>query len=126
MTAPASQSCGRLLGLAFSVSGVAHLLCPRAFEPVNRLAFDDNVRRHVIVNGTIETALGLAILNPRIRRAAYAATAVYGSYFIANVLRQRREKSPPTRRWRYAGSRMGGGGPSIPTGPRLAVGSPKR
>ena len=26
-------------GLALTVSGVAHLVCPSAFEPVNRLAF---------------------------------------------------------------------------------------
>ena len=33
-------------GLALTVSGVAHLVCPPAFEPVNRLAFKDNIRAH--------------------------------------------------------------------------------
>lgn len=85
-----STSHATLLGVAFGVLGPAHLLCPRAFEGVNRLAFDSNIRGHIIINGIIETALGLAFLSPRIRPAAYPATAVYGTYFIANVLHRQR------------------------------------
>jgi uncharacterized membrane protein len=77
-------------GLTFTVSGAAHILCPRAFEWVNRLAFKDSIRTHVIINGTIEAALGLAILKPRTRRAAYAATAAYLTYFTASLLRRQR------------------------------------
>ena len=73
-------------GLALTVSGVAHLVCPRAFEPVNRMAFADSIRAHVLVNGTIEAALGLALLNSRTRRAALAATIVYLTYFNAHLL----------------------------------------
>jgi hypothetical protein len=47
-------------GRALTVSGVAHLVCPPAFEPVNRLAFKDNIRVHLLINGSIEAALGLA------------------------------------------------------------------
>ena len=87
MTRPL-ESYATILGVGFGVLGPAHLLCPRAFEGVNRLAFDRNIRRHIVINGIIETALGLAILTPRTRHAACAATAVYGTYFIANVLRR--------------------------------------
>jgi len=75
------------------VLGPAHLLCPRAFEGINRLAFDGNIRGHIIINGIIETALGLAILQPRTRQASYAATVVYGTYFIANVLHRQRART---------------------------------
>ena len=88
-----SQSHAKLLGLAFGVLGPAHLLCPRAFEGITRLAFNGNIRRHTILNGTIESALGLAILKPRTRQAAYAATAAYGTYFIANVLHRQRART---------------------------------
>ena len=41
-------------GFALVGSGLAHLLLPRAFEPVNRTAFKDNIRAHVLINGSIE------------------------------------------------------------------------
>ena len=77
-------------GLALTVSGVAHLVCPPAFEPVNRLAFKDNIRAHVLINGSIEAALGLALLNSRTRRAALAATLAYLTYFNASLLHAQR------------------------------------
>ncbi|MFG1929224.1 hypothetical protein ACGFK1_01010 [Mycobacterium sp. NPDC048908] len=73
-------------GLALTVSGIAHLLCPAAFEPVNRLAFKDNIRAHVLINGSIEAALGIALLNSRTRQAALAATLAYLTYFNASLL----------------------------------------
>ena len=88
-----SKSHATLLGVAFGVLGPTHLLCPRAFEGITRLAFDGNIHGHIITNGIIETALGLAILRPRTRQAAYAATAVYGTYFIANVLHRLRART---------------------------------
>lgn len=77
-------------GLALTVSGLAHLLWPRAFEPVNRLAFKDNVRAHVLINGSIEAGLGLALLNARTRQAALAATLAYLTYFSASLLHTQR------------------------------------
>ena len=80
-------------GLALTVSGVAHLVCPPAFEPVNRLAFKDNIRAHVLINGSIEAALGLALLNSRTRRVALATTHAYLTYFNASVLYTQRALS---------------------------------
>jgi uncharacterized membrane protein len=77
-------------GRALTMSGVAHLVCPPAFEPVNRLAFKDNIRAHVLINGSIEAALGLALLNARTRPAALAATLAYLTYFNASLLYRQR------------------------------------
>jgi uncharacterized membrane protein len=79
-----------LAGLALSASGIAHLLCPRAFEPVNRMAFKDHVRAHVLINGSIEAGLGSALLNSRTRRAAVVATVSYLTYFIVSLLARQR------------------------------------
>ena len=73
-------------GLALMASGIAHLLRPSAFESVNRMAFNDSIRAHVLINGSIEAGLGLAFLNPRTRRAAVAATVAYLTYFNASLL----------------------------------------
>ena len=77
-------------GSALAASGVAHLLLPQAFEPVNRMAFKDNIRAHVLINGSIEAGLGLALLDSRTRRIALAVTAVYLTYFNASVLYRQR------------------------------------
>ncbi len=106
MKSKRSQSGGWVVfgGLALTASGIAHLVRPRVFESVNRLAFKDRIRAHVVVNGTIEAALGLALINPPTRRAAVAATVAYLTYFNASVLRRQRflrVSSPsPLRRYR--------------------------
>ena len=77
-------------GLALTASGITHLVWPRAFESVNRLAFKDRIRAHVLINGGIEIGLGLALLNPRTRRAAMATTVTYLTYFHVSVLHRQR------------------------------------
>ncbi len=85
-----SESWALLGGLGLTASGIAHLLRPSAFESVNRMAFADRIRAHVLINGSIEAGLGLALLNSRTRRAAVAATVVYLTYFNASVLYRQR------------------------------------
>ena len=77
-------------GSALAASGFAHLLRPRAFESVNRMAFKNHIRAHVLINGSIETGLGLALLNTRTRRAAQVATIAYLTYFNASLLYRQR------------------------------------
>lgn len=60
------------------------------FEPVNRLAFKDNIRAHVFIIGSIEAALGLALLNSRTRRAALPATLAYLTDFNASLVHTQR------------------------------------
>jgi uncharacterized membrane protein len=79
-------------GWALTTSGIAHLAYPRAFDSVNRLAFKDHIRAHVLLNGSIEAALGLALLNRRTRRAALAATVAYLTYFNANLMYRQRAR----------------------------------
>ena len=80
-------------GLALMASGIAHLLRPSAFESVNRMAFKDSIRAHVLINGSIEAGLGLALLNSRARRAALAATVAYLTYFNASLVRRQRVRA---------------------------------
>lgn len=87
---PRSERWALIGGSALAASGVAHLLCPRAFEPVNRMAFENRIRAHVLINGGIEAALGLALLDSRTRRTAAIATAVYLTYFNASLLHRQR------------------------------------
>jgi uncharacterized membrane protein len=54
------------------------------------MAFKDRVRTHVLINGSIEAGLGIALLSPRTRRAAMAATLVYLTYFNASLLYRQR------------------------------------
>lgn len=79
-----------LAACALGASGIAHLLRPRAFETVNQMAFEGHIRAHVLINGSIEAGLGLALLNPRTRRAAMAATVAYLTYFNASLLGRQR------------------------------------
>ena len=62
-------------------------ICVRTGESV---AFKDNIRAHVLINGSIEAALGLALLNSRTRRPALAATLAYLTYFNASLLHRQR------------------------------------
>ncbi len=103
MTSASTRTFARwpvLAGAALTASGIAHVVRPRAFEPVNRLAFGDHIRAHVLVNGSIEAGLGLALLDPRLRRPAAVALVVYLTYFNANVvwrqLRIRGRPMPPS------------------------------
>jgi uncharacterized membrane protein len=79
-----------LAGSALTASGVAHLLRPSAFESVNRMAFKSRIRAHVLINGSIEAGLGLAMINSRTRRAAIAATIAYLTYFNVSLLYRQR------------------------------------
>jgi hypothetical protein len=54
------------------------------------MAFKDSIRAHVLINGSIEAGLGLALLTSLTRRAALAATVAYLSYFNASLLRRQR------------------------------------
>ncbi|MUL77896.1 hypothetical protein [Mycolicibacterium sp. CBMA 226] len=89
-----SERCALLAGWALTLSGIAHLVWPRAFESVNRMAFADHIRGHVLINGSIEAGLGLSLLNTRTRRAAAVATVGYLTYFNASLLRRQKFGSP--------------------------------
>ena len=62
-------------------------ICVRTGKSVG---LKDNIRAHVLVNGSIEAALGLALLNSRTRRPALATTLAYLTYFNASLLHRQR------------------------------------
>ena len=55
------------IGAVLAAVGLAHFAKPEAFESITSAAFSDNIRRHTLVNGGIETALGVGMMVPRTR-----------------------------------------------------------
>lgn len=85
-----SSSRHALFGAVISAIGVAHIVAPKRFESVNRRMFTRNIRRHVYINGAIETSIGVAVMAPRARRFVPAFGALYVSYLGGNIIRRRR------------------------------------
>jgi uncharacterized membrane protein len=87
-----TASCSRhtLFGAATSAIGLAHIARPELFEEVNRQMFTRNIRRHIYINGTIETLLSIAMIAPRVRRFVPVFGALYLTYLGGNIIRRRR------------------------------------
>lgn len=78
-----------LAGLTVAGAGLAHFANPKAFEPITVAAFPDNTRRHVYTNGSIETAIGLALAARRTRKLGLAGLLGYAAYLAGNTVRSR-------------------------------------
>jgi uncharacterized membrane protein len=85
-----SSSRHALFGVAISAIGLAHIVRPELFESLNRQMFTRNIRRHVYVNGAIETLLGVAVIVPPTRRFVPVLGALYVTYLGGNIIRRRR------------------------------------
>jgi uncharacterized membrane protein len=70
-------------------AGLAHFCAPRLFEPVVAAVFATDIRKHVFINGCIETALGAGVAVGRTRPIAIVATFGYMAYLAGNFLRNR-------------------------------------
>lgn len=82
---------GLCRGLLTSSIGIAHLVRPEVFEPMNvTLGFTENTRMHVYINGAIETSIGLSMMLPGTRRLTPIAGIGYITYLVAHVVRSRR------------------------------------
>lgn len=77
-------------GAALAAMGLSHFAKPQVFEKITAPAFPENTRRHVYVNGTIETALGVGMVVPQTRKFALAGVAAYLGYLIFGAVRSRR------------------------------------
>jgi hypothetical protein len=53
-------------------------------------AFPDNTHRHTLIDGGIETALGVGLIAGPTRKFALAGLVAYAAYLVANVVRNRR------------------------------------
>ena len=76
-------------GLAVAATGVSHFVKPELFESITAPAFPDNTRRAIFINGGIETAIGLGLLNAKTRKAALYGGLGYLAYLGINGARNR-------------------------------------
>jgi len=72
-----------------AAAGLSHFAKPQLYESITASAFPTNTRRHIYLNGGIETALGVGLLAPRTRRFAVAGVAGYIGYLILSAVRSR-------------------------------------
>jgi uncharacterized membrane protein len=79
----------KLAGLAVAGAGLAHFARPQLFDGITQQAFPRNSRRHLYINGGIETALGLGLTSPKTRPLAVVGTVGYLAYLAGNVVRNR-------------------------------------
>ncbi len=77
-------------GAALAAMGLSHFAKPQVFEKITAPAFPKNTRRHVYVNGTIETALGVGMVVPQTRKFALAGVIAYVGYLVFGAVRSRR------------------------------------
>ncbi len=79
----------KLAGLALAGVGVAHFTSPRLFDDITKQAFPRDTRRHLYINGGIETAIGLGFSSRKTRPLAIVGLIGYGAYLAGNVVRNR-------------------------------------
>ena len=77
-------------GVALAAIGLSHFARPQAFESMTAAAFPDNTHRHTLIDGGIETALGVGLIAGPTRKFALAGLIAYAAYLVANVVRNRR------------------------------------
>ncbi|MCW2652187.1 MAG: hypothetical protein QOE41_1575 [Mycobacterium sp.] len=80
----------RVTGLALAGVGLAHFAKPEAFESLTASAFPDDTRRHIAINGGIETLLGVGLAAPTTRRFAIIGSLCYLAYLGTNLIRHGR------------------------------------
>ncbi|MDX1887751.1 hypothetical protein [Mycolicibacterium sp. 120270] len=78
-----------LVGLGLAGVGVAHFVKPELFDDVTGQAFPRETRKHVYIDGGIETAIGLGLASAKTRKLAVLGLLGYGAYLAGNVARNR-------------------------------------
>ena len=79
----------KFAGLALAGAGVAHFTSPQLFDDITRQAFPRDTRKHVYIDGGIETAIGLGFTSRKTRPLAIIGLIGYGAYLAGNVVRNR-------------------------------------
>ena len=81
---------GQYVGLMVAASGLLHFVRPELFEPVNRqLGFIERTRRHVYINGAIETGMGIGIASGKARTLTRIVSVCFPAYLGFNAIRAR-------------------------------------
>lgn len=78
-----------LSGLALAGAGVTHFVAPQVFEPITKPTFPRDTDRHIKINGSLETAIGVGLLIPKTRKLAKLGALGYVGYLAANAIRNR-------------------------------------
>ena len=78
-----------LAGIGLALAGLAHFVKPDLFKGITATAFPDDIDKHLKVNGSIETALGVGLIVPQTRKLATVGVIGYVLYLAANVARNR-------------------------------------
>ena len=92
MTDAAENTAGKkglLAGIGLALAGLAHFVKPDLFRGITATAFADDIDKHLKVNGSIETALGVGLIVPQTRKLATVGVIGYVLYLGANVARNR-------------------------------------
>ena len=79
----------KLAGLAIAGVGVAHFVKPELFDDITAQAFPRDTRKHLYIDGGIETAIGLGLASQKTRKLAFVGLLGYGAYLAGNVVRNR-------------------------------------
>jgi uncharacterized membrane protein len=79
----------KLAGIAIFGIGVAHFVKPELFDGITAQAFPRDTRKHLYIDGGIETAVGLGLAVPKTRKLAAIGLLGYGVYLAGNVARNR-------------------------------------
>jgi uncharacterized membrane protein len=86
---PGGSRAATLVGLGVAGVGVAHFVKPALFDDLTRQAFPRDTRKHLYIDGAVETALGLGLAARKTRRLAIVGLIGYGAYLAGNVVRNR-------------------------------------
>jgi uncharacterized membrane protein len=76
-------------GLGVAAVGVAHFVKPELFDALTAQAFPSETRKHLYIDGGIETAIGLGLASRKTRKLAVVGLLAYGAYLAGNVVRNR-------------------------------------
>lgn len=77
-------------GVALAATGLSHFVKPQIYDKMTAVAFPKNTRRHVYIDGAIETAIGVGLVVPQTRKFAFVGIAGYLGYLIFGAVRSRR------------------------------------
>lgn len=78
-----------LAGLGLAGAGVAHFVRPELFDTITEQVFPRETRKHVYIDGGLETAIGLGLVSSKTRKLAVLGLLGYGAYLAGNVARNR-------------------------------------
>lgn len=78
-----------IAGLALAVTGLSHFVAPQLYDEFTKPAFPNDTRKHVYIDGAIETAVGVGLAVPQTRKFALAGLVGYLLFLAVNVVRNR-------------------------------------